>query len=50
MRQEAYNHIYGSFIFIVKALEVTAYDLHKDEISDIFRDDWNPSSKARAVQ
>ena len=50
MHQEAYNHFYGSFIFIVKALEVIAYDLHKDETSDIFKDDWNPSSKARTLQ
>ena len=50
MRQEAYNHFCGSFIFIVKALEVIAYDLHKDETSDIFKDDWNPSSKTRALQ
>ena len=49
MRQEAYNHFYGSFIFIVKALEVIAYDLHKDETSDIFKDE-NPSSKARTLQ
>ena len=50
MRQEAYNHFYGSFFFIVQALEVIAYDLHKDETSDIFKDDWNPSSKTRALQ
>ena len=47
MPQQAYSHFYESFIFIVKALEVTAYDLHKNKISDIFKDDWDASSKAR---
>ena len=47
MPQQAYSHFYESFIFIVKALEVTAYDLHKNKISDIFKDDWDASSKSR---
>ena len=49
MRQEEYSHFYASFIFTVKGLEVIACDLHKDEILDIYKDDWDPSSKARAL-
>ena len=48
MHQEAYNYFYESFIFIVKALKIIAYDLCKDKISDIFKDNWDRSSKARA--
>ena len=48
MHQEAYNHFYESFIVIGKALEIIAYDLYKDKISDIFKDNWDRSSKARA--
>ena len=48
MHQEVYNHFYESFIFIGKALEIIAYDLYKDKISDIFKDNWDRNSKARA--
>ena len=40
--------IFTRSIFIVKTLEAIAYDLHKDEIPEIFKDYWDPSSKARA--
>ena len=55
MRQESYSHFYASFIFIVKALEVFACGLHKNEISDMFneisdmfKDPWGSSPRARA--
>ena len=47
MRQESYRYFHASFIFIIQALEAIAYGLHKDEISHMFKDDWDPSSKAR---
>lgn len=46
MRQEAYSYFYTTFIFIVKALEIIVYGLHIDEISEMFTDVWNRSSKA----
>ena len=48
IRQESYRHFHARFIFIAKTLEASAYGLHQDEISYMFKDGWDPSSKAQA--
>ena len=48
MRHTAYSHFYTSNVFIVKALEVIAHGLHREEVSDLFQDGWDPSFRARA--
>ena len=50
MRHTAYSHFYTSYVFIVKALEVIAHALHREEVSELFhfQDGWDPSSRARA--
>ena len=48
MRQTAYSYFYTSYVFIVKALEVIAHGLHRKEVSELFQNGWDPSSRARA--
>ena len=48
MRHTAYSHLYTSYVFIVKTLEVIAHGLHREEVSELFQDGWDPSSRARA--
>ena len=48
MRHTAYSHFYTSYVFIVKVLKVNARGLHREEVSELFQDGWDPSSRARA--
>ena len=48
MRHTAYSHFYTRYVFIVKALEVIVHGLHCKEVSELFQDSWDPSSRARA--
>ena len=48
MRHTSYSHFYISYVFIVKALEIIAYGLDREEVSELFQDGWDPSSRARA--
>ena len=48
MRHTACSHFCTSYVFIVKALDVIAHDLHREEVSELFQDGWDPSSRARA--
>ena len=47
-RHHAYSHFYGSFIFIVKALEVMALGLHHDEYSTDVTTGWLGKYRAEA--
>ena len=48
IRHIAYSHFYTSYGFTVKALEVIAHGLHREEVSELFQDGWDPSSRVRA--
>ena len=48
MRHTGYSYFCTSYVFIVKALEVIAHGLHREEVSELFQDGWDPSSRARA--
>ena len=48
MHHTAYSHSYTSYVFIVKALGVIAHCLHREEVSELFQDGWDLSSRARA--
>ena len=48
MRHTAYSYFYTSYVFVVKALEVIAHGLHREEVSELFQDGWDPSSRASA--
>ena len=48
MYHTTYSHFYASYVFIVKALEVIAHDLHHEGVSELFPDGWDPSSRVRA--
>ena len=48
-RQNAYQHFYQCFTFVVTALEVIALSLHHDDMSDDFRNcKWDNNSKNEA--
>ena len=47
-RHDAYSHFYGSFIFIVKALEVMALGLHHDEYRTDVTTGWVGKYRAEA--
>ena len=48
-RQSAYEHFYSCYTFLVSSLEVIAFGLHKETLSDNYNNaTWDAESKSKA--